>query len=142
MSNLNFSFRLCSQHDANDPAGSKLTVEFQTPEGSWQTLLPMLTTPGFRLYLLSLLLCQHHYLVANAQEKGIPLVQVDGSFTVQCSESWIIETVVGDFRLQLEPQAAMERNVLDYLEQRMKACPVSRNLPESVIKTITVQLAA
>lgn len=111
------------------------------PRGSLAATAATLSTPGFRLYLLSLLLCQHHYLVANAQEKGIPLAQVDGTFTVQSSASWIIETIAGDFQLQLKPGAALERKEMDFLESRMKACPVSRNLPESVLKMITVNLA-
>lgn len=57
------------------------------------------------------------------------------------SASWIIETIAGDFQLQLQPGAALERKEMDFLERRMKACPVSRNLPESVLKTITVNLA-
>lgn len=73
MSALTFNFRLRSLHGITDPVSQELTVEFLTPEGTWQPQLPTLSTPGFRLYLLSLLLCQHHYLVANAQEKGIPL---------------------------------------------------------------------
>lgn len=141
MSSLTFSFRLRSLHGITNPVSQEPTVEFLTPEGAWQPQLPTLSTPGFRLYLLSLLLCQHHYLVANAQEKGIPLAQVDGTFTVQASASWIIETIAGDFQLQLKPGAALERKEMDFLESRMKACPVSRNLPESVLKMITVNLA-
>lgn len=83
-------------------------------------------TPGFRLYLLSLLLCQHHYLVANAQERRIPLRELEGTFTVITSADWILEQVTGDFRLQLDTNA--------FSDERMKLCPVSRNLPHSVEK--------
>jgi hypothetical protein len=46
--------------------------------------------PGFRIYLISLLLCQHFYLVANAREKAIPLQQVEADFLVTTSSDWIV----------------------------------------------------
>ena len=45
--------------------------------------------PGFRIYLISLLLCQHFYLVANAREKAIPLQQVEADFFVTTSSDWM-----------------------------------------------------
>lgn len=116
-------------------------MEFLSPEGRWEPLLPTLSTPGFRLNLHSRLLCQHQVLVTNAEEQGLPPVRVDGTFPVGASTSWIIATVAGDVQLQLKPGASLERNVLEFLERRMTVGPVSRNLPESVHKTITVDLA-
>jgi hypothetical protein len=98
--------------------------------------------PGFRLYLISLLLCQHFYLVANAREKAIPLQQVEADFIVNTSSDWIVASVNGDFRIRLDGAAsAQERGVADadaiaYLQERMKLCSISRNLPESVGKQI------
>lgn len=106
-----------------------------------------LTTPGFRLYLLSLLLCQHHYLVANAQERGIPLQRVEGRFTVVTSADWILEKVEGDFRMMVDSGASNEEQgcanaeAIVCIKERMKLCPVSRNLPHSVQKCISLSLA-
>jgi hypothetical protein len=142
-----FQFRLRSSHDAPDRATGDLVVEFLAESGGWQPQTPSLTTPGFRLYLLSLLLCQHHYLVANARERGIPLQQVEGSFTVITSADWILEQVTGDFLLQLDPGASSEERAradaeaIAYIKERMKLCPVSRNLPTSVAKRIELSLA-
>jgi hypothetical protein len=108
---------------------------------------PSLATPGFRLYLLSLLLCQHHYLVANAQERGIPPRQVEGSFTVITSADWILEQLEGAFVIRLDPVASgQERGRADadaiaYIKDRMKLCAVSRILPDSVVKRIALSLA-
>jgi hypothetical protein len=70
MTHLLFQFRLHSRHGT---AGDSLGVDVRNSEQEpWQPLEPSLRTPGFRLYLLSLLLCQHHYLVANASERHLP----------------------------------------------------------------------
>ena len=146
MNNRTFQFRLCSTHGTPDPATGSLVVEFLSETGEWQPQHPSLSTPGFRLYLLSLLLCQNFYLVANAQEKAIPFLQVEADFTVLTSADWILERVSGHFRLQLDPAApALERARADaaaiaFISERMKLCPVSRNLPSTVEKAITLEL--
>jgi len=147
MSQRTFQFRLRSSHATPNRATGSLVVEFLAESGEWQHQNPSLTTPGFRLYLLSLLLCQHHYLVANAQERGIPLQQVEGSFTVITSADWILEQVKGDFRMMLDVGASSEEQgradgeAITYIKERMKLCPVSRNLPQSVQKQIDLSLA-
>jgi hypothetical protein len=147
MSQRTFQFRLSSSHATPDRATASLVVEFLAESGEWQPQTPSLTTPGFRLYLLSLLLCQHHYLVANAQERGVPLQQVEGTFTVVTSAEWILEQVSGEFCLKLDPNASSEERsradteAIAYIKERMKLCPVSRNLPPSVEKRIELALA-
>ncbi len=148
MNQRTFQFRLHSSHAAPDRATGSPVVEFLAESGEWQPQNPCLTTPGFRLYLLSLLLCQHHYLVANAQERGIPLQQVEGNFTVITSADWILEKVEGDFRMMLDAGASPEEQdradseAIAYIKERMKLCPVSRNLPQIVQKNITLELQA
>ncbi|MCT0202025.1 hypothetical protein [Synechococcus sp. CS-603] len=147
MSTRTFEFRLCSSHGAADPASDELLVEFHADSGDWQAQHPSLSTPGFRLYLLSLLLCQHFYLVANAQERAIPLQRVEGTFTVITSSDWILEQVNGHFRLTLDPGAPAEELAraddvaIAFISRRMKLCPVSRNLPAAVEKAISLELA-
>jgi hypothetical protein len=144
MTNLLFQFRLQSRHGA---AGDALSVDFRSSDQEpWQPLEPNLRTPGFRLYLLSLLLCQHHYLVANAQERHLPLAAVDGLLSVTTSGDWMIEAVSGTFQVRLEATEAALTPQLDeptraFLERRMKVCPVSRNLPGTVSKSIVVEAA-
>jgi len=144
MTNLLFQFRLQSRHGA---AGESLSVDFRTGEQEpWQPLEPGLRTPGFRLFLLSLLLCQHHYLVANALERLLPLAAVDGVLSVATSGDWMIEAVNGTFQVRLVAPDGAATPVLDepslaFLERRMKVCPVSRNLPGTVTKSIVVQAA-
>lgn len=144
MSQLLFQFQLQSRHGAG---GDSLSVAFRNGEQEpWQPLEPSLRTPGFRLFLLSLLLCQHHYLVANALERHLPLAAVDGVLSVTASADWMVEAVDGTFQVRLEGADGAATPVLDepsraFLERRMKVCPVSRNLPGTVTKSIVVQAA-
>jgi hypothetical protein len=141
-----FQFRLRSSHHAPDRQSEDLRVEFLTEAGAWQPQELSLTMPGFRLYLISLLLCQHVYLVANAREKGIPLQAVDADFRVTTSSDWILSQVEGDFRLGLDPAPAdqerggVDAEALAYLQERMTLCPISRNLPGGVHKRIDLTL--
>ena len=97
MSQRTFHFRLRSIHRPPERSTSDLVVEFLSDTGLWEPQQLSLTMPGFRIYLISLLLCQHFYLVANAREKAIATMQ-----------------------------------------ERMKLCPISRNLPDHVSKTISL----
>jgi hypothetical protein len=137
-----FHFRLRSSHPAPDRATDNLVVEFLSDSGLWEPQQLSLSMPGFRLYLISLLLCQHFYLVANAREKHIPLQHVEADFVVTTSSEWIVSAVEGDFRISLDPSSSDgERQLADadamaYMRERMKLCPISRNLPDSVSKRI------
>jgi uncharacterized OsmC-like protein len=113
-------------------------VEFLSDSGLWEPQQLSFTLPGFRIDLISLLLCQHVYLVANAHEKGIALQEVQADFNVTTSSEWIIEHVQGDFRIRIERNTNASNEVMAYMQERMKLCPISKNLPESVGKTITV----
>ncbi len=84
--------------------------------------------------------------MANAQERGIPLRQVEGSFTVITSADWILEKLEGDFQIMLDPDASSEErargdaDAIRYIRERMNLCPVSRNLPATVQKTMALHL--
>jgi hypothetical protein len=142
MNQRSFHFHLTSSHPAPDRPTTDLVVEFLTDAGTWEPQQLSVTMPGFRIYLISLLLCQHVYLVANAREKHIPLQKVEADFMVTTSIDLIVEDIEGDFRVRLDAEAsAQERGRADadaiaYLQQRMKLCPVSRNLSEGVRKRI------
>ena len=140
-----FQFRLQSEHQPPGGTSSDLTVQWLNPEGSWEPQQLSLTMPGFRIYLISLLLCQHHYLVANALERGLPLQRVEAEFGVTAADNWILQSVRGRFRVSLSANGGQElprvaQTDLDYIKERMQACPVSRNLPPGVEKVTAVDV--
>ena len=48
----------------------------------------------------------------------------------------------GDFRIRLDHNASAGNEAIAYMQERMKLCPISKNLPESVGKTINVTTMA
>lgn len=142
MSERTFRFRLRSSHRPPERNTTDMVVEFLSDSGLWEPQQLSLSMPGFRIYLISLLLCQHFYLVANARETAIPLQEVQADFNVTTSSDWIIAGVDGQFRIRLDPAASHEEQAMAseaaiaYMQERMKLCPISRNLPDSVVKTI------
>ena len=142
MSERTFRFRLRSSHRPPERSTTDLVVEFLSDSGLWEPQQLSLSMPGFRIYLISLLLCQHFYLVANAREKGIALQQVQADFKVTTSTDWIIDHVDGDFRIRLDHDASANEEAIAYMQERMKLCPISKNLPDSVGKTINVTTMA
>jgi hypothetical protein len=121
-------------------------VQWLNPGGNWEPQQLSLTMPGFRIYLISLLLCQHHYLVANALERDLPLERVQAEFCVTAADNWIIQSVSGRFRVTLNGDGGPGNNTqvaqsdLDYIKERMQACPVSRNLPPGVEKLTSLDV--
>ena len=142
MNERTFHFRLRSSHRPPERSTTDLVVEFLSDSGLWEPQQLSLSMPGFRIYLISLLLCQHFYLVANAREKGIALQQVQADFKVTTSTDWIIDHVDGDFRIRLDLDASANEEAITYMQERMKLCPISKNLPDSVGKTINVTTMA
>jgi hypothetical protein len=146
MSQRTFQFRLRNSHPAPERATTDLVVELLSDSGVWEPQQLSFTTPGFRLYLISLLLCQHHYLVANAREQEIPLRQVEADFVVTTSNDWIVAAVEGDFRVHLDAHSSPEErqradaDAIADLQERMKLCPISRNLPDAVRKQVQLQV--
>lgn len=144
MSQRTFRFRLRSSHPAPDRATTNLMVDLLSESGLWESQQLSFSVPGFRIYLISLLLCQHFYLVANAREQHIPLLRVEADFAVTTSSDWIVTSVDGDFRIQLDPDATpaererADADAIAYMQERMKLCPISRNLPDTVQKAITL----
>ena len=140
MSTRTFQFRLHSRHTPPERQTTNLVVEYLNEQGSWEPQQLSLMLPGFRLYLNSLLLCQHFYLVANALERQIPLQAVEANFLVTTSHDWIVTAVEGDFRIRLDTSASpqqhqlVDRGVIASILERMKLCPVSRNLPAGAEK--------
>ncbi|MEB3362165.1 MAG: hypothetical protein VKI42_08600 [Synechococcaceae cyanobacterium] len=93
--------------------------------------------------------------MAQAQERGIPLQQVEGTFTVVTSADWILEqrngstangrTVQrqnGNFVIQPDPAASKEAicrasaAAIVRIREQMMLCPLSRHWPSSVQKHI------
>jgi hypothetical protein len=155
MSPRTFAFRLRSRPSDAEPASASLQLERQDETGAWEALIPSLSTPGFRLYLVSMLVCLHYHLVAEARERGLSLGVVEGSFRATATADWALTELRGDFQLQLEhaaesigaaaanpSEATGDAELIDAIRERMLHCPVFRNLDSAVPRTLQLQLIA
>jgi hypothetical protein len=141
MANRHFQFRLRSHPNAAAASIDNLSVEMLVEGGAWQRQQPQLDSPPFRLYLIALLLCEHRQLVVHSQERGLPLHQVSADYSVSTSADWDLLRISSRFRIQLEA-AATTLEPLDraWLVERMRLCPVGRNLPATVERELTLAM--
>lgn len=144
MGERNIRFRLGSSHPAPDRPTHDPVADFPDDSRGWQPQQPCLSMPGFRLFPLLLLLCPHVHPVARAREKALSPHRVEADFIVTTGSDWIVASVEGDFRIRQDAAAAgQERaladdDVIAHRQERIRLCPVSRNLPESVRKGIDI----
>jgi hypothetical protein len=153
MSPRTFAFRLRSRPSGAEPASASLQLERQDETGAWEALIPSLSTPGFRLYLVSMLVCLHYHLVAEARERGLSLRGVEGRFIATVGADWALTELRGDFELELEhaaeptgtaaattSESMNDAEVIEAIRERMLHCPVFRNLDPTVSRTLQLQL--
>ena len=128
--------------------GNPLLLERLSDTGVWEQQDASLSTPPFRLYLFSLLLCMRFHLVREANAQGIPLHQLQATFTAEASEHWDLERLSVAVQMTLDPAASAEASAradvpaLAAIRERMERCPVVRNLPATTACHIHLALAS
>lgn len=143
MSNRTFQFRLRCSHCAPERNSQELQVEMLRDDGHWEAQKPQLDFPGFRLYLIALLLCQHRHLIRHGLEKGLPLRQIEADFQVSTTDDWDLISLRSAYQIQLDAGAAsVEASTLHWIEERMARCPVGRNLPPGLDSQISLTVLA
>ena len=128
MNKHNFHIRLVSTY-GDDNQVRQLDVEIHENE-QWQPLKLDATTPGFVVFVSSIFTCQHLFLRTNSFERGLQLASASGEIRVQADSDWLLERVEVIFDATLARGTAGREDV-EYIIERMKQCPVSRNLPTS-----------
>jgi hypothetical protein len=144
MSHRTFQFRL---HDQPRQAEAKPVVERLSDAGLWEVQQSDLSTPPFRLSLISLLLCLRYQLVSEARDRQIPLRELRATLIVEVSQDWDIERWSAAFSLLLDEAAdgsAGQRSdaaALAAMRTRMERSPVARNLSPTVPNHIDIAWA-
>ena len=136
MTDRHFHLRLDCNYQSTDNAPVDLVVEIFT-DGAWQAFEPRLETPGFLLFVYALFSCQLRYMRVNSVERGLILQSTSGEITLVADEDWTVQSVQVDFRSQLKNGMPCDDDIA-YIRQRMKHCPVSTNLPASVMMNNSV----
>ena len=126
MNERSFRLRQTCRYEDPDNSVADLAVEVLN-DGGWETLDVNVHTPGFLLFVYTILSCQHRYLRMNCAEKRFRLASASGSIDVFATEDWFVRTMHIRFDIHLE-SGVPTREDLDYIVGRMEQCPVSKNL--------------
>ncbi len=143
MSHRTFQFRL---HEDPRQADAAPVVERLSDTGVWEVQQSDLSTPPFRLSLISLLLCLRYHVVSEARDRQIPLRELRATLSVEVTQEWDIERWSAAFSLLLDEAADGECQRADAaalaaVRTRMERSPVVRNLSPTVQKRIDVAWA-
>jgi hypothetical protein len=133
MTQRTFELRLSSLHESPDKAIKTLDVEVLA-DGEWESFDLNISSRGFLIFVYSVFICQHMHLHSNAAELGLALDTVTGRYKMTTSEDWIIHDIHASFDAVLRSGSATADDVA-YIVDRMKNCPVSRNLKETAKDT-------
>ncbi|HGG61270.1 MAG TPA: hypothetical protein ENK26_15375 [Gammaproteobacteria bacterium] len=139
MTDRHFRLRLhCNYHgEQNEP--DDLTVEVWASE-QWQPLQLDVSTPGFLMFVYTMLTCQHMYLRANAAERNLVLANAEGAIHVIANSEWELLSIEVDFDVTLQ-SGEPSTDDKEYIISRMLVCPVSKNLREGVEKRTKVRFS-
>ncbi|MEA3292360.1 MAG: hypothetical protein U9Q71_08705, partial [Pseudomonadota bacterium] len=130
--------RLASRYQGSDNTVTGLEVEILEQDG-WHALELHPGSPGFLIFVYSVFTCQHLYLRTNAAERGLLLEAAEGEMRLVAAEDWNLESIDVSFRAKLRPGSAPPRGGdEEHITERMKACPVSRNLKPGIVKKTTL----
>ena len=136
MSKQRFHLRLDCTYETSENKVSVLEVEVFTEHG-WAPLDLNETTPGFLIFVYAIFTCQHTYLRANGSENGLIFDSAEGDMKLEASEDWLLESIELAFNVKLKSGAASDEKTALIIE-RMKQCPVSKNLPVDIRAVTTV----
>jgi uncharacterized OsmC-like protein len=139
MNKHDYHLRLNCTYESSENKVSVLDVELSTEHG-WQPLELNENSPGFLIYVYSILTCQHTYLRLNAGENGLIIDSAEGDLKLQAAEDWRLETIDVVFDVKLDSGTATDEKTMLIIE-RMKQCPVSLNLPADVVVNTNVNFA-
>jgi hypothetical protein len=128
MNERSFRLRLACRYEEPDNSIVDLAVEVLA-DGEWETLNLDMYTPGFLLFVYTILTCQHRYLRTNCAERGFRMESAHGSIDLLAGEDWFVRNLHIRFDVRLKTGAPTREDV-DYIVASMEQCPVSKNLRE------------
>jgi len=126
--------RAVHHEESNDLV--QLDLEFEI-DGEWQAVALAAEMPPFRAFVCAALMCQHAYLRMNASELDLALREARGEFWMKTAD-WFVTEVTARFELFIEGEYPSTDD-LAFISERMRDCPISRNLTGAV-KATTLQV--
>ena len=138
MGDRHINMRLRCAYTGEENTIAELEVEHEI-EGGWQEFGLAVTSPGFDIFVYSLLHCQHTYFRLNCAERGLILGSAMGSIRVTTDEDWNMR----DLQVQMDGRlvsGAANQDDIDYIVGRMRQCPASRNIREPAAARTRISL--
>ena len=126
MTERSFHMRLFCRYAEAENAVTDLKVDVLT-DGQWENLDLHPETAGFLVFVYAIFSCQHLYLRTNCAERGLLLDSAEGAIELVASEDWEVQKLHVNFDISLKSGHPSGDDV-SYIIERMKQCPVSRNL--------------
>ena len=139
MSEHPFQLRASFRYSGEDNKIDKIEAEVLTDAG-WSKLEIANTSPGFLIFVYSLLICQHTYFHANCGERGLLLDRARIELLLRAGDDWKIDKVKVTVNAVLGAGEADSASI-DYIKLRMRQCPVSINLQEPPDYRIELQFS-
>ncbi len=125
-----FRLRLSCTYKNTDNEIDDLIVDVLNKK-IWEKLELSVRSPGFLLFINGLFSCQHLYMRTNSAERNLVLESTTGELKIITSEFWYIQDAEISFHAKLKSGTPTEDDI-NYITERMKHCPVSSNLPDSL----------
>ena len=139
MAEHRFQLRAAFGYGGDDNKIEDISAEILTEDG-WDALDLKLSSPGFLIFVYSFLICQHTYFRANCTESGLLLDRAEVELLLVAADDWKIQQIKVAIDTFLRGDAPGQETV-DYIESRMRQCPVSINLVEPANYVIETRFA-
>jgi uncharacterized OsmC-like protein len=138
MSERIFKMRLSCDYQQPDNTVSSLQVEL-FKENEWTDFDLDTGSPGFLIFVYAVLACQQMHLRLGCKDRGLQLASAAGDIEIDTTEDWQLSKLQVNFSALLISGVASEEDVATVI-QRMKNCPVSRNLTFSPQAETTLEI--
>jgi hypothetical protein len=126
MSERIFRMRIFCDYKEPDNTVEKQRVEL-FKGGEWADFDLDTGTAGFLVFVYAVLACQQMHLRLGCKDRGLQLASAAGDIEIATTADWIISRLGVNFSALLSSGEASEEDVTTVI-QRMKNCPVSKNL--------------
>lgn len=130
MANPRFQIWLEARYKGESNGVTRLAL-FQNREGGWQPFSLNESSPGFTLMCYSILAGQHECLRAAAADHGLVMSSASGEIVVRAGLDWRLRATRIVFDVELAA-GNPDPGVVADISNRLKRCPVARNLPIDV----------
>ena len=121
-----FRMQVACDYQEPDNMVARLQVKVYQDE-EWKAFDLNAGSPGFLVFVYAVLSCQQLHMRLGCVDRGLHLDTASGEIEVVTTEDWVITRLQVDFSARLKTGEAGAEDVASII-QRMKNCPVSKNL--------------